>query len=109
MKKTTPESKSIQRRKAIMKKDDAEKNVVSPFFTVSLVSVSDKIIGKGKTIIEALDQFPKNTTFKSRATITVKCGEKQSQITMQPFEITRLLSKEINKTFFAKRMISIMK
>lgn len=99
-------SKSQERRVAAM--NEKPTAVVSPF-TVSLALAYDTIVGKGATITEALEQFPNDCNFKSKGTITIESEGKKAHIVMQPVEIKRLLSKDLNKVFFEKRMLSIMK
>ena len=99
-------SKSVARRLAVQKAPAVTKNV----FVVELILSYDTITGRGATIIEALEQFPARLQPKSRGTMLIKSPDgKVAQIQMQPVEVNRLFYKPINKVFFEKKMLSIMK
>jgi hypothetical protein len=104
-KKTNIKKNSVEKRIEIMKKD----KIKSPFFKVSIILSYDTIIGEGETMVDALNQFKKDIHFKSKGTMIIESDGKKSSIILKPIEMKRLLSKEINKVFFEKRMLSIMK
>lgn len=117
MKKSTPKKIAIKKN-SVVKKTSAEKRVAimkeakaipSSFFKVSLILTYDTIVGEGENIIEALSQFAPDTHFKSKGTMVIESQGKKSSIVMKPIELKRLLSKEVNKVFFQKKMLSTMK
>lgn len=109
----TPVAKKKAAPKKTAPKAVAAKKIVAPtksMFTVELILSYDTIVGKGATIIEALEQFPARLQPKSRGTMLIKSPDGRiAQIQMQPVEVNRLFYKPINKVFFEKKMLSIMK
>lgn len=112
MKKTSPKKKVVVKKNTVFKKTVAEK-VIAPKknnnFTVSLFLAYETLTGAGETMLEALNQLPVGVRFKSKGRLLIQSEGKQADLVMQPIEITRLLSRELNKVFFQKRILLIMK
>jgi len=76
----------------------------SPKFEIVLAFREDKYKGSGNTIIKALKGInPKK--IPTWGDISIKCGNKKTDIRMRPFQIRRLLAQEMAQIIFEKRVL----